>query len=49
MLNLTKGRRLMIIEEMKTEEVGKETYVEPVLIKHDALHALTGASGVILT
>jgi hypothetical protein len=37
----------MIIDEKKTEEVDKEAYVEPVLTKHEALHALTGASGVV--
>jgi hypothetical protein len=37
----------MIIDEMKSEEAGKETYVRPELAKHEALHALTGASGVV--
>jgi hypothetical protein len=37
----------MIIEEKKTEELRKETYIQPVLTKHEALHALTGASGVV--
>lgn len=35
----------MIVEQKKTEEAGKETYVRPELAKHEALHALTGISG----
>ncbi len=36
----------MTIVEKKAEDVREEIYVQPVLTKHDALHALTGASGV---
>jgi hypothetical protein len=35
----------MIIVEKKSEMVREEAYVQPLLTKHEALHALTGASG----
>jgi hypothetical protein len=36
----------MIVE--KKADVREETYVQPALTKHDALHALTGASAVVI-
>ena len=36
----------MITEDKKVETTGEETYAAPVLTKHDALHALTGLSGI---
>ncbi|HEX4270742.1 MAG TPA: hypothetical protein VHZ32_05125 [Rhizomicrobium sp.] len=35
----------MIIVEKKAEGIREETYAQPLLTKHEALHALTGASG----
>jgi hypothetical protein len=37
----------MIISEKKVEQMVAETYAQPLLTKHEALHAVTGASGKI--